>query len=157
MSANALSVEKSNPSLRPPRVAPSRASRSADELAASAPKLSIDSLNFYYGASQALFDINLRIPENCVTAFIGPSGCGKSTFLRCMNRMNDMIEHTRLEGTILLDDHDINAPKVDVVSLRKRVGMVFQESNPFPKTIWENVACGPKVAGVHGQGSCDRP
>ncbi|WP_449301100.1 phosphate ABC transporter ATP-binding protein PstB [Posidoniimonas polymericola] len=152
MSVNALPAEPNRTGLKPPRMAHARTSRSADELAASAPKISVSSLNFFYGASQALFDINLKIPEHCVTAFIGPSGCGKSTFLRCMNRMNDMIEGTRLEGDILLDDHDINAPRVDVVSLRKRVGMVFQKSNPFPKSILENVIYGPKVAGLRNKG-----
>ncbi|TWT29577.1 Phosphate import ATP-binding protein PstB [Posidoniimonas corsicana] len=147
MSIKTLPAEQRNTGLKPPRVAQSRASRSADELAASAPKISVSSLNFYYGSSQALYDINLTVPEHCVTAFIGPSGCGKSTFLRCMNRMNDMIEGTRLEGDILLDSHDINAARVDVVSLRKRVGMVFQKSNPFPKSILENVVYGPRVAG----------
>ena len=86
-----------------------------------------------------------------MTALIGPSGCGKSTFLRCLNRMNDMIDGTRVEGEILLDGQDIRGPKVDVVELRKRVGMVFQKSNPFPKSIFENVAYGPRVAGVRGQ------
>jgi len=108
----------------------------------------ISDLDFFYGAHQALLDITLRVPENCVTALIGPSGCGKSTFLRCLNRMNDMIEDTRLSGTILLDGEDIYRPRTDVVELRKRVGMVFQKSNPFPKTIFENIAYGPKVAGL---------
>ena len=85
-----------------------------------------------------------------MTALIGPSGCGKSTFLRCLNRMNDMIDGTRVDGEILLDNQDIRGPKVDVVELRKRVGMVFQKSNPFPKSIFENVAYGPRVAGVRG-------
>ncbi len=95
------------------------------------------------------------IPQNCVTALIGPSGCGKSTFLRCLNRMNDMIDGTRVEGEILLDGRDILGPKVDVVELRKRVGMVFQKSNPFPKSIFENVAYGPRVAGVRGKAVLD--
>ena len=122
--------------------------KSIHELAAASPKVLISNLDFFYGSQQALFDISLRVPENCVTALIGPSGCGKSTFLRCLNRMNDMIEDTRISGQILLDGEDIYRPRTDVVELRKRVGMVFQKSNPFPKTIFENVAYGPKVAGM---------
>jgi phosphate transport system ATP-binding protein len=121
-----------------------------DELANRQPKMSARSLNFFYGPKQALTDVSLEIPKNCVTALIGPSGCGKSTFLRCLNRMNDMIDGTRVEGEILLDGQDIRNPKVDVVELRKHVGMVFQKSNPFPKSIFENVAYGPRVAGVKG-------
>lgn len=146
--AETLTTESTPSGAGPRKIAVPRASRSADELANSPEKIKVTDLNFFYaGDSQALFDINLTIPENCVTAFIGPSGCGKSTFLRCMNRMNDMIEGTRLEGQLLLDNQDINAARVDVVSLRKRVGMVFQKSNPFPKSIFENVAYGPRVAG----------
>ena len=122
--------------------------RSSDELAAARSKISVSDLDFFYGANQALFDITLKVPEHCVTALIGPSGCGKSTFLRCLNRMNDMIEDTRLTGSVLLDDEDIYRPRTDVVELRKRVGMVFQKSNPVPKTIFENIAYGPKVAGM---------
>jgi phosphate transport system ATP-binding protein len=113
-----------------------------------ATKIAISHLNFYYGPKQALADVSLMIPENAVTAFIGPSGCGKSTFLRCLNRMNDLIDGARVEGEVLLDGNDILGSKVDVVELRKRVGMVFQKSNPFPKSIFENVAYGPRVAGV---------
>ncbi|MEM9186154.1 MAG: phosphate ABC transporter ATP-binding protein PstB [Planctomycetota bacterium] len=116
-------------------------------MARSASKVVATALDFYYGDKQALFDISLNVPEHCVTAFIGPSGCGKSTLLRCINRMNDMIEGTRLEGEVLLDGRSIHGPKVDVVELRKRVGMVFQKSNPFPKSIFENVVYGPRVAG----------
>jgi phosphate transport system ATP-binding protein len=122
--------------------------RSIDELALRNPKMSARHVNFYYGPKQALTDVSLEVPEHCVTALIGPSGCGKSTFLRCLNRMNDMIDSTRIEGEILLDNQDIRGPRVDVVELRKRVGMVFQKSNPFPKSIFENVAYGPRVAGV---------
>ncbi|MBX3424682.1 MAG: phosphate ABC transporter ATP-binding protein [Pirellulales bacterium] len=111
-------------------------------------KVTAERVNFYYGEHQALHGITLAVPERHVTALIGPSGCGKSTFLRCLNRMNDMIEGTRVEGSILLDDQDIYRPRTDVVELRKRVGMVFQKSNPFPKTIYENVAYGPRVAGI---------
>ena len=102
-------------------------------------------LNFFYGASQALHDISIRIREKSVTALIGPSGCGKSTFLRCLNRMNDIIPDTRVEGDVLLDARDIYGADVDIVDLRRRVGMVFQKSNPFPKSIFDNVAFGLKI------------
>ena len=115
------------------------------------PKGKVENLNFWYGATQALFDITMDIPAQQVTALIGPSGCGKSTFLRTLNRMNDLIDETRLEGTVLLDGEDIYADRVDVVALRKRVGMVFQKSNPFPKTIFDNVAYGPRIHGVRNQ------
>ncbi|MBC8030693.1 MAG: phosphate ABC transporter ATP-binding protein [Pyrinomonadaceae bacterium] len=108
-------------------------------------KISVRHLNFYYGKSQALFDISLDIPERMVTAFIGPSGCGKSTFLRTLNRMNDIIPGTRVEGDILIDNADIYASATDVVDLRLRVGMVFQKSNPFPKSIFDNVAYGLRI------------
>ena len=107
--------------------------------------IEIEQLDFKYGAHQVLHDVNLSIPERAVTAFIGPSGCGKTTLLRCLNRMNDLIDGTRVEGDVLLDGNDILGPKVDVVELRKRVGMVFQKSNPFPKSVFENVAYGPRV------------
>jgi phosphate transport system ATP-binding protein len=107
-------------------------------------------LNFYYGAKQALHDINIKVPAKSVTAFIGPSGCGKSTFLRTINRMNDIIPATRIEGKIILNGEDIYAPGVDVVNLRRRVGMVFQKSNPFPKSIFENVAYGIKINQIAG-------
>lgn len=105
-------------------------------------------LNFYYGAEQALADVNLTFYENRVTALIGPSGCGKSTFLRCLNRMNDLIPNVRVEGRVLIDDQDIYEPNVDVVNLRSRVGMVFQKPNPFPKSIFDNIAYGLRVNGV---------
>ncbi len=108
-------------------------------------KIQADRLNFYYGAKRALQDISVRIHPNLVTAFIGPSGCGKSTFLRTLNRMNDIIPDTRVEGQILIDDRDIYEPGVDVVELRRRVGMVFQKSNPFPKSVFDNVAYGLKI------------
>jgi phosphate transport system ATP-binding protein len=110
-----------------------------------AAKISVRHLNFYYGKSQALFDISLDIPERMVTAFIGPSGCGKSTFLRTLNRMNDIIPGTRVEGEVLIDNADIYSSATDVVDLRLRVGMVFQKSNPFPKSIFDNVAYGLKI------------
>jgi phosphate transport system ATP-binding protein len=109
---------------------------------------SVQNLDFYYGASKALSNINLEIEPQKVTALIGPSGCGKSTFLRCLNRMNDTISGTRVEGTILLKGEDIYRPEMDVVNLRQRVGMVFQKPNPFPQTIYDNVAFGPRVMGM---------
>ncbi|MDD2388684.1 MAG: phosphate ABC transporter ATP-binding protein PstB [Desulfobacterales bacterium] len=111
-------------------------------------KLSAQQLNFFYGDFQALTDISLDVHEKQVTALIGPSGCGKSTFLRCINRMNDLIPTARTEGAILMDDQNILDPSLDVVTLRSRVGMVFQKPNPFPKTIFENVAYGLRVNGV---------
>jgi phosphate transport system ATP-binding protein len=134
--------------VRPPSVIRDHPERSAVELQQRATKIAVSHLNFYYGPKQALADVSLAIPAHAVTAFIGPSGCGKSTFLRCLNRMNDLIEGARMEGEVLLDGNDILGPKVDVVELRKRVGMVFQKSNPFPKSVFENVAYGPRVAGV---------
>ncbi len=110
--------------------------------------LKIDHLNFYYGDFHALKDISLEIEKNKVTAFIGPSGCGKSTLLRCLNRMNDLIAISRVEGKVLLDNQDIYDPDLDVVTLRRKIGMVFQKPNPFPKTIFENVAYGLKVTGI---------
>jgi len=122
-------------------------SHSTSGTASTQPKIRAIDLNFYYGQAQALFGITLDIRSNSVTAFIGPSGCGKSTFLRTLNRMNDTIEGTRLSGTVLIDDQQIYQPGTDVVMLRKRVGMVFQKSNPFPKSIFENVAFGPRIHG----------
>jgi phosphate transport system ATP-binding protein len=118
-------------------------------------KVSAQNVDFFYGDHHALHDVSLEMPEHCVTALIGPSGCGKSTFLRCLNRMNDMIEGTVLRGKVLLDGENIYQRGTDVVELRKRVGMVFQKSNPFPKTIYENVAYGPRVAGVRNRGVLD--
>ena len=102
----------------------------------------------FYGEKQALYDVSINIDANSVTSFIGPSGCGKSTFLRCFNRMNDVIPSCRVEGQIIMDDVDLNSPKIDPVLLRARVGMVFQKPNPFPKTIYENVAYGPRIHGL---------
>ena len=111
-------------------------------------KMATKKLNFYYRDSQALHEISLDFYTNQVTALIGPSGCGKSTLLRCLNRMNDLIPYSRANGEVLLDNQDIYNPDVDVVTLRRRVGMVFQKPNPFPKTIFENVAYGLKVNGL---------
>jgi phosphate transport system ATP-binding protein len=109
-------------------------------------------INFFYGAKQALFDINLEMHAGQVTAFIGPSGCGKSTFLRLINRMNDLIGGTRMEGSLQVNSVDIYGPETNVVELRKRVGMVFQKSNPFPKSIYDNIAYGPRI---HGENNRD--
>jgi len=118
--------------------------------------LDVNSVDFHYGRSKALHGINLKIPEKKVTAFIGPSGCGKSTLLRCFNRMNDLIDNARVSaGAIRIDGLDINAPEVDVIELRKRVGMVFQKSNPFPKSIYENIAYGLRIAGVRDKRKID--
>jgi phosphate transport system ATP-binding protein len=112
-------------------------------------KISVQHLFFHYGQVTALSDISMDIPERQITALIGPSGCGKSTFLRCLNRMNDTIPGTRMEGRVLLDGQDIYSPGTDVVDLRKRVGMVFQRPNPFPQSVFGNVAFGPRVLGTH--------
>jgi phosphate transport system ATP-binding protein len=112
------------------------------------PVFSVENLDFYYGSSRALSKIELKIESNRVTALIGPSGCGKSTFLRCLNRMNDTIAGTRVEGKILLKGQNIYSDDMDVVHLRQRVGMVFQKPNPFPQSIYDNVAFGPRVMGM---------
>jgi phosphate transport system ATP-binding protein len=111
-------------------------------------KIKVENLDFYYGQKKALFNISVTLDSCRVTALIGPSGCGKSTFLRTLNRMNDTIDNTRVEGTIIIDGQNINEDGVDVVSLRKKIGMVFQKSNPFPKSIFENVAFGPRIHGM---------
>jgi phosphate transport system ATP-binding protein len=110
--------------------------------------IEVRNFNFFYGESKVLHDVDIDIPEKQVTAFIGPSGCGKSTFLRSINRMNDIIPGARVEGTISVGGQDLYAPSVDVVALRRRIGMVFQKSNPFPKSIYENVAYGLRIAGI---------
>jgi phosphate transport system ATP-binding protein len=112
-------------------------------------KITVSNLDFFYGQAQALYDISLEIPEREVMAFIGPSGCGKSTFLRTLNRMNDTIPSARAKGKVLIDGNDIYAAGTDVVALRRKVGMVFQKSNPFPKSIFENVAYGIRINRMH--------
>jgi len=112
------------------------------------PKIAVERLSFYYGNKRALNGVSLEIPSRQITALIGPSGCGKSTFLRCLNRMNDTIPNTRVEGQVLLDGEDIYAPGADVVDLRARVGMVFQRPNPFPQSVFDNVAFGPRILGL---------
>ena len=127
--------------------------RNAPEAAQSA--ITVQDFDFWYGDFHALTDVSLNIAKNKITAFIGPSGCGKSTFLRCMNRMNDLIEGTRIEGLMQLDGSDIYAEGVDPVDLRRRVGMIFQQPNPFPKSIYENVAFGPRLQGVTSKSDLD--
>jgi phosphate transport system ATP-binding protein len=124
-------------------------------LADAHPKIVIQDMNFFYGKVQALTKVNMPIPANQVTAFIGPSGCGKSTLLRCLNRLNDLVDGARIEGKILLEGNDIYDPGVDVTDLRTRVGMVFQKVNPFPKSIWQNVAYGPQLQNVKKRGTLD--
>jgi len=118
-------------------------------------KFKVEKLDFFYGKFNALTDISVGIKRHAVTAFIGPSGCGKSTFLRCLNRMNDLIPGTRVEGRITLDGNDIYGPGVDPVDLRRRVGMIFQQPNPFPMSIYDNVAYGPKLHGVRKKSELD--
>ena len=126
-----------------------RQSDSEPEEANDTAMIQVRDVDFAYGNHQVLFDVDLDIPSRAVTAFIGPSGCGKTTLLRCINRMNDLIDGARItQGSILIDNIDINAPTVDVVDLRRRVGMVFQKSNPFPKSIYDNIAYGLRIAGV---------
>jgi phosphate transport system ATP-binding protein len=123
---------------------------------AGVPPIVVENLFFSYGEGWALEDISLVVLKNQVTAFIGPSGCGKSTLLRCFNRLNDLIDGAHLKGRILVDGRDIHAPSQDVTDLRKKVGMVFQKSNPFPKSIYENVAYGARIAGINNKNTLDR-
>jgi phosphate transport system ATP-binding protein len=155
VSSQPLRSQSPPPRLATPRFDAAHDMRTVDDMLQRPQKVVAAGVNFFYGTHQALHGISLSMPQNCVTALIGPSGCGKSTFLRCVNRMNDMIEGTRVEGEILLDDENIYRPRTDVVELRKRVGMVFQKSNPFPKSIYDNVAYGPRVAGVRGRAALD--
>jgi len=119
-------------------------------------KVSIQDLNLYYGDFQALKDVNLEVPANQVTAFIGPSGCGKSTCLKTLNRMNDMVENCKITGLVTIDGEDIYDPRTDVTLLRKRAGMVFQKANPFPMTVYENIAYGPRVHGIKNKQKLDQ-
>ena len=118
-------------------------------------KISTQHLDLYYGQNHALKDINLDIYEKKITAFIGPSGCGKSTYLKTLNRMNDLIDNVKIEGTILLDEEDIYSPQVDTTLLRKKIGMVFQQPNPFPMSIYDNIAYGPRIHGIKGKAELD--
>lgn len=118
-------------------------------------KISVSNLNLYYGQNHALKSVNMEIPENEITAFIGPSGCGKSTFLKTLNRMNDLVEGVRIEGKVVLDGEDIYSPTVDTTLLRKKVGMVFQQPNPFPMSIYDNIAYGPRIHGIKNKAKLD--
>lgn len=119
-------------------------------------KISVSNLNLYYGENHALKDVNMDIKEKAITAFIGPSGCGKSTFLKTLNRMNDLVEGVRIEGTINIDSQDIYGKDVDTTLLRKNVGMVFQQPNPFPMSIYDNIAYGPRVHGIKDRKTLDK-
>jgi len=118
-------------------------------------KISIQDLNLYYGTNHALKNVNMNIRQNAITAFIGPSGCGKSTLLKCINRMNDLVDSCRIEGNILLDGENIYDKAVDTTLLRKKVGMVFQQPNPFPMSIYDNIAYGPRVHGITNKAKLD--
>ncbi len=131
------------------------ASAREEDASAERVKFSLRGLNLYYGTRKILEDITINIPERRITAVIGPSGCGKSSFLRCLNRMNDLVEGCRVEGEVLLDGEDVYGRDCDVTSLRRRVGMVFQRPNPFPKTVYDNVAFGPRVLGIKDRGTLD--
>lgn len=117
--------------------------------------ISVSNLDLYYGGKHALHKINMDIRKNSITALIGPSGCGKSTFLKCLNRMNDLVDYVKIEGTIKLNDQDIYSPDLDVTDLRKKVGMVFQQPNPFPMSIYDNIAYGPRVHGIRSRKKLD--
>ena len=119
-------------------------------------KVKVENLNLYYGENHALKDVNMDIQENAVTAFIGPSGCGKTTFLKTLNRMNDLVDGVRIDGKVLLDGEDIYDPSVDTTILRKKVGMVFQQPNPFPMSIYDNIAYGPRVHGIRDKKRLDQ-
>jgi phosphate transport system ATP-binding protein len=142
-----MTVQSPDDTARTPVIQSAAPAASASALVGEV-KIKARDVKVFYGDKQALFDVNLDIPAKSVTAFIGPSGCGKSTFLRCINRMNDTIPSARVEGSIEIDGADVNAKSVDPVVLRSRVGMVFQKPNPFPKTIFENVAYGPRIHGL---------
>ena len=118
-------------------------------------KIAVQHLNLHYGENHALKDINMNIAQNAVTAFIGPSGCGKSTFLKCLNRMNDLVDCVKIDGTVTIDGEDIYSPKVDTTLLRKKVGMVFQKPNPFPMSIYDNIAYGPRTHGIKNKAQLD--
>ncbi len=117
--------------------------------------LSVQGLNLWYGANQALFDVSMEIPEHQITAFIGPSGCGKSTFLKTLNRMNDLVDGVKISGKVLYEGQDIYAPQVDTTWLRKEIGMVFQKPNPFPMSIFDNISYGPKLQGIRSKTRLD--
>ena len=118
-------------------------------------KITVESLNLHYGENHALKNVNMEIADHAITAFIGPSGCGKSTFLRCLNRMNDLVDGCRVEGKVILDGEDIYDKRVDTILLRKKVGMVFQQPNPFPMSIYDNIAYGPRLHGIKNKKELD--
>ena len=139
-----------------PQQLPPQTDQPADETEAAKVMIAVRDLDFAYGTHQVLHKVALEMPARAVTAFIGPSGCGKTTLIRCINRMNDLVDGARItKGTIQLDGVDVNAPEVDVVDLRRRVGMVFQKSNPFPKSIYENISYGLRIAGINKRACID--
>lgn len=135
---------------------PTEAENTAERVQAEKPVLKTVNLNLWYGKAQALKDVNITIPKHRVTALIGPSGCGKSTLLRCFNRMNDTVDHCRVEGKVMFHDQDIYGAGVDPFDIRKRIGMVFQKPNPFPKSVYENLVYGPRIHGVRDRNVLDR-
>jgi phosphate transport system ATP-binding protein len=148
---SAIDMPETMPQERPPQT-----DQPANETETSKVMIAVRDLDFAYGSHQVLHKVALEMPARAVTAFIGPSGCGKTTLLRCINRMNDLIDGARItEGSIQLDGVDVNAPEVDVVDLRRRVGMVFQKSNPFPKSIYENISYGLRIAGINKRSLID--
>jgi phosphate transport system ATP-binding protein len=154
---NETQTARRTPGVRNVEGAPALEAVQTREAAADETMIEVDRVDFHYGTSKALDAINLRIPKRKVTAFIGPSGCGKSTLLRCLNRMNDLIDHAGVTaGAIRLDGVDIYGPDADVIELRKRVGMVFQKSNPFPKSIYENIAYGLRISGIRDKRRVDQ-
>jgi phosphate transport system ATP-binding protein len=139
-----------------PQQLPRQSETPVEETDGSTVMIDVRDVDFAYGGNQVLYDVTLEVPPQAVTAFIGPSGCGKTTLLRCINRMNDLIENARItQGAIYLGGIDINSPKVDVVDLRRRVGMVFQKSNPFPKSVYDNIAYGLRIAGISKRSKID--
>ncbi len=157
MAANVMRAVGTSTSLRPPLARPATAAPAVEAVSAAVAgnKVEVRGLNVYYGKFRALANVNLAVPVNKITALIGPSGCGKSTLLRSLNRMNDLVPAARVEGEVLLDGANIYAPGVDVVDVRRRVGMVFQRPNPFPKSIYDNVAYGPRLYGVRRKSDLD--
>jgi len=149
----AMTTETPQPAARSSRSTPMAAptvTASSAAAAAAPTRIRLEHINAFYGQKQALFDVNLDIPDNTVTAFIGASGCGKSTLLRCLNRMNDTIPGARVDGAIQMDGTDINSPGIDPVQVRTRIGMVFQKPNPFPMSIYDNIAYGPRAHKLYG-------
>ncbi len=158
MEARVNQVPQIRPAGKTPLAQHGASAATATAAATAAPevKMTARAVNCFYGDKQALFDVSIDVRDKAITAFIGPSGCGKSTFLRCLNRMNDFIDGARVSGVVELDGEDIYNPKIDPVQLRARVGMVFQKPNPFPKSIFDNVAYGPRIHGLaHSKGDLE--